>query len=229
LKLSIIIPVYNEATQIQELLFYLLKVIENQLQTEIIIVDGGSNDGTISKVKQINDVTLISSRKGRGRQMNTGASKAKGEVLYFLHADSFPPQNFDQLIYSKIKSKNKAGCFRMKFDSNHFWLKLAGWFTQFNVKFFRGGDQSLFVERKMFFEMNGFKENYPIFEDFTFIRELYNRNEFCVIQHPIISSSRRYQQNGIAKLQYHYWKMYIKKWLGASTEDLVKYYKQNIR
>lgn len=229
MNLSIIIPVYNEATQIQELLFYLLKIAKNRNQIEILVVDGGSIDDTVKKVSQVKGVTLIQADKGRGRQMNLGAKMAKGKVLYFIHADSFPPKNFDALIKSKVQQGNRAGCFKMKFDSNHIWLKLAGWFTQFDIRFFRGGDQSLFVEKKLFSEIGGYSEAYPIFEDFTFIRELYKRSEFCVIQKTIISSSRRYQKNGVARLQYHYWKMYIKKWFGASISDLVAYYKANIK
>jgi len=229
LNLSIIIPVYNEATQIQELLFHLLKMMRNPQQSEILVIDGGSKDNTVEVVNKIDGVRLITSEKGRGRQMNIGAKEAKGQTLYFLHADSFPPKDFDLFIQSKIKSNHKAGCFRMNFDATHPWLKLASWFTQFDVKFFRGGDQSLFIDRDLFFDIGGYVEEYPIFEDFTFIRELYKRNEFCVIQEPIISSSRRYQENGIARLQYHYWKMYIKKWFGASTQDLVDYYKKKVK
>jgi len=229
LNLSIIIPVYNEATQIEELLFHLLKMMKNPQQSEILLVDGGSNDKTAEIVSKIERVRLITSEKGRGRQMNVGAKQASGEILYFLHADSFPPKDFDVLIQSKIELENRAGCFRMNFNSTHPWLKLAGWFTQFNVKFFRGGDQSLFIDKNLFFDIGGYVEEYPIFEDFTFIRELYKRNEFCVIKKPIISSSRRYKKNGIARLQYHYWKMYIKKWFGASVQDLVDYYKKHIK
>ena len=81
-------------------------------------------------------------------------------MLYFLHADSVPPKNFDQYILDAIHKGSKAGCFKMKFDSSHWWLKLAGWFTQFNWKSCRGGDQSLFVDKKAFENLGGFNEGF---------------------------------------------------------------------
>lgn len=229
MKLSIIIPVYNEAAHINELLFYLLEQTKKASDIEILVVDGGSSDNTIQSVQQNDTVILLHSKKGRGAQMNTGAKVAKGEILYFLHADSYPPFDFHKLIFSKINKGKKAGCFKMSFDSNHPWLRLAGWFTKFNVKFFRGGDQSLYVTKTLFNDIGGFNEKHSIFEDYTFIRELYKRNQFCVIQKSIRSSSRRYQENGITRLQFHYWNLYIRKWLGASTQELVSYYTKHIK
>ena len=106
---------------------------------------------------------------------------ANGEIFYFLHADSFPPKNFDQLIINEVKKGNKAGCFRMQFDSNHWWLRLASWLTQFHWRACRGGDQSQFITRELFDEIGGYDENYIIYEDNILINELYTRNEFVVI------------------------------------------------
>ncbi len=232
MNLTIIIPVFNEAAHINELLFHLQKNLKHPQKTHILVVDGGSSDGTqqlVNGFSNSNNITLLNSPKGRGVQMNFGAKYAQGNVLYFLHADSYPPQNFDHYIKQEIAKNNLAGCFKMKFDHNHWWLRLAGWFTQFNVKFFRGGDQSLFIEKTLFEQLNGFPETHLIFEDFNLIRRLYKQKQFVVIQQWITSSSRRYIENGIAKLQYHYWMMYIKKWLGAPTDNLVAYYKKNVK
>lgn len=229
MKLSIIIPVFNEASTIQNLLRHLQKVIFNLHDCEIIVVDGGSSDTSIEMASAIKGVKVVTSPKGRGTQMNYGTLLAKAETVYFLHADSFPPKHFDQFILENVSQGNIAGCFRMQFDRKHCWLLLAGWFTQFNLKFFRGGDQSLYIDKQLFNKLGQFPTAYPIFEDFEIIRKLYQQEKFTVIQKPIISSSRRYNDNGIAKLQYHYWVMYIKKWLGASTEELLFYYKKNIK
>ncbi len=229
MKISVIIPVLNEATHIKELLFHLLKNSNQNNLIEYLVIDGGSTDGTIEIVRKIDNVRLISSSKGRGLQMNCGANQSVGDILYFLHADSYPPKHFDKYIRKAILNGDKAGCFQLKFDSNHPWLQLAGWFTQFNVKFFRGGDQSLFIEKGMFYELGKYPENHFIFEDFSLIRSLYKRGAFIVIRKKIISSSRRYYDNGIAKLQYHYWMLYLKKWLGASTEHLERYYYKKIK
>ena len=81
--------------------------------------------------------------------MNAGAKAATGSILYFLHADSFPPKNFDQHIINEVEKGNSAGCFRLKFDSNHWWLRLASWLTQFRWRACRGGDQSQFITKKI--------------------------------------------------------------------------------
>lgn len=229
MKLSIIIPVYNESATIKDLLQYLLASVSNPKDCEIIVADGGSVDTSVEIAKAIKGVTVVTSPKGRGAQMNYGAQMAKAKTLYFLHADSFPPKNFDQLILNKIKEGHRAGCFRMQFDRKHWWLFLAGWFTQFNLKFFRGGDQSLYIDKKLFNKLGMYPTAFPIFEDYELIRKLYDNNSFVVIQYPIVSSSRRYTENGIAKLQYHYWMIYIKKWLGASAEELLYYYKKHVK
>ena len=113
--ISIIIPVLNEETGILRLIDHLKKTScfpENQ----IIIVDGGSIDKTVAIVKDLPGTTFITSEKGRAKQMNKGAQIAKFDVLYFLHADSYPPENFDALILEEIKNGRDAGCFQMKFD-----------------------------------------------------------------------------------------------------------------
>ena len=133
-KISIIIPIYNEAEIISGLLEHILNYTRKKNISEIIIVDGGSSDRSIEIVSNYSEVALISSPKGRAKQMNLGAENARGEILYFLYADSIPPKNFDKDIFDHIHNGKLAGCFKMKFDSNHWWLKLAGWFTQFNWK-----------------------------------------------------------------------------------------------
>ena len=107
----------------------------------------------------------LNSPKGRAKQMNFGASQSKGSVLYFLHADSIPPKHFDQYIVDAMDKGSKTGCFKMKFDNSHWWLQLAGWFTQFNWKSCRGGDQSLFIEKIAFEAIGGFNEDFVIYED----------------------------------------------------------------
>lgn len=229
-KISIIIPVLNEAENIGRLLRYLTENSSPENISEIIVVDGESTDRTVEIVKNftLSDVKLIFSKKGRSKQMNVGAKASKGTILYFLHADSFPPKHFDDFILDEIQNGNKAGCFRLKFDSNHWWLHLAGWFTQFNFKACRGGDQSLFISRELFDKIGGFDESYIIYEDQIFIRQLYKRKQFIVINKPIVTSARLYKKHGVFKLQYHFWMIYLKKWLGASASELHEYYKEKI-
>ena len=199
---------------------------------EICVVDGESTDQTSDIVKEVikehPKVHLISSLMGRSIQMNTGARESHGDILYFRHADSYPPSGFDAYILNEVKKGNEAGCFKMKFDHTHWWLRLASWLTRFNWRACRGGDQSLFIERTLFDDIGGFDEDFKIFEDQIIIKELYRRNQFVVIQKQLTTSARLYDRVGIWKLQYHFWAIYVKRWFGSSPENIYRYYTRNI-
>ncbi len=230
--ISIIIPVYNEALTIRKLLIFLINNSSTELISEILVVDGGSSDQTcniIDKVALENPIiNRLSSQKGRAIQMNAGADNASGPILYFLHADSYPPIHYDELILKEIDKGNLAGCFKMKFDHHHWWLRLASWFTKFKWRACRGGDQSLFIKKKLFHDIGGYNEEFVIYEDQEFIKELFKRNEFVVIQEWITTSARLYDQIGIWELQYHFWSIYIKRWFGASAIDIYRYYLKHV-
>lgn len=223
--ISIIIPVFNEETGILRLIDH-LRNTSFYSENELIIVDGGSTDATVSLLQDLEDITFTTSNKGRAKQMNKGAQIARFDVLYFLHADSFPPKDFDSLILQEIENGNRAGCFQMKFDMDHWWLNMMGWFTKFNHKACRGGDQSLFVSKELFNELNGFNEEFVVFEDNELIGRLYERNAFTVIPASITTSARRYEQVGVWKLQYCFAVIYLKRRMGASPEELYDYYKR---
>lgn len=226
--ISIIIPTYNEENCLERLLKYLVENSSGKNKLEIIIVDGGSTDGTKNKVGNFQQVKFINSKCGRACQMNAGASAANGEILYFLHADSFPPVNFDEYIVKAFVNCKFAGCFQMKFDSSHWWLQLMGWFTKLNHKACRGGDQSLFVSHKLFKQIGGFDESFVIYEDNDIIRKLYKQKQFTVIKKWLTTSARKYNQVGVWKLQGIYLMIYYQKWRGASAQQLITYYKKSV-
>ena len=155
--ISIIVPVLNEAKNIGPLLRHLDTQLKNPEEAEVLIVDGGSTDGTpaiaesfIGNLKYT--LVCIPSAPGRASQMNKGAKQARGSILYFLHVDSLPPAGFDAKIKEYVAMGHLAGCFRMQFDDNHILLRFCQWFTRINMKFCRGGDQSLFIDSAKFNE-----------------------------------------------------------------------------
>ena len=232
-SISIVIPVLNEAANINRLLAHLIENETGENISEIIVVDGNSQDNTTELVKEFSKnstiaIRLIQSERGRAKQMNAGANHSKSTILYFLHADSYPPKGFDTLIISEIEKQQLAGCFKMRFDSNHWWLAIVGWATRFNWKICRGGDQSLFITKALFNEIGGFDQRYIIYEDQILTNQLYKRKQFVVIQHWIVTSARLYEKKGVWNLQYHFLMIYLKKWLGASAEEIYTYYKKHI-
>ena len=227
IKISIIVPVLNEAAIIQGLLTYLQKNSSKRNIAEIIVVDGGSIDNTLS-LAQSNKAKVVSCKKGRARQMNFGAKYATGDLLYFLHADTFPPKNFDKLILETHSKGSETGCFRMKFDSRNPFLRFFGWLSRINHTLCRGGDQSLFITKALFEKSKGFNENYLIYEDNEFISRLYTETNFRVLPDYVLTSARKYRQKGWFKVQFHFGMIHLKNYLGAGPEELYAYYAKKI-
>jgi len=234
LKISIIIPILNEAATICKLLSHLIQTTNSKDSIEeIVIVDGGSIDKSRETIQNFSNtqstiIKVVSSEKGRAKQMNKGAAEASGDILYFLHADSFPPNGYDQHIINEIRQGNEAGCFRMKFDSNHWWLRFLGWLTQFESKRCRGGDQSQFITTSLFKEIGGYDEAYVVYEDNDLVDRLFAIDKFVIIPKYVITSARRYREVGVWRLQYHFLNIHMRRWLGASSEDLYRYYKEKV-
>lgn len=224
--ISIIIPVLNEEEWVLQSIDHLQKnAITNP---EIIVVDGGSSDDTLNRLKNL-PVKIVNSAKGRAVQMNTGAKVASGSVLYFLHVDSLPPASFDQQILEAIKKGFVSGCFRMKFDSRHYLLRFFGWLTRFNNRFCRGGDQSLFVLKKVFQQAGAYREDYIIYEDNEILPRLWKFGKFTVLKNPIITSARRYRENGVHRLQWIFARIHFGKFFGVSQERLLQFYKRKVK
>ena len=227
MEISVIIPVLNEAERLATLLPELRKRSETGAVSEIIIVDGGSGDGS-PEVAAGNGARVLNSPKGRARQLNEGARSARGEIFYFLHADSLPPAGFDRWILHAMEGGPQAGCFRLRFDPPHWFLNAFAWCTRFNHPICRGGDQSLFVPRSWFEEAGGFDEAFQIYEDNEFTGRLFSEYSFRVMPAYVTTSSRRYENVGMFRLQYHYFIIHLKRILGAPPEALYAYYKKNI-
>lgn len=226
-KISIIVPILNEADYIGKLLSCLQNKIAPEHVEEILVIDGGSTDSSL-KIAEEYGATIVHSEKGRAKQMNLGAQMAKAEILYFLHADTLPPKNFVLYILEAVKGGFQAGCFQMQFDSNSRFLKFFAWFTRINHQICRGGDQSLFVTKRLFQNSKGFNEDYKIYEDNEFIGRLYKETKFKVLPLQVKTSARRYEKVGAIRLQYHFGVIHLKNYLGAGPDQLYDYYKRKI-
>ena len=226
-ELSIIIPTLNEAPRLQALLPYLASHAGAGTLPEIIVADGGSTDGT-RKIARTLGAVVVTAPRGRASQMNAGAGRARGRILYFLHADTVPPRDFQSLITKTMAERATAGCFRLRFEPSDRFLDAFAWCTRFNFRICRGGDQSLFLPRTWFEALGGFDERYRIYEDNEFIGRLYRRYPFTVLPREVTTSSRRYRQRGAYALQFHYAVVHLKKFFGASPESLYQYYKTHV-
>ena len=198
------------------------------LISEIIVVDAQSIDGT-TKVAQEHQVMVVSSKaKSRSLQMNLGAKHARGEILYFLHADTFPPANYAANILAAIEDGYSFGCFRLRFDWPHWFLQANSWFTRFNVSSFRFGDQSLFVERSCFNKVNGFNVNLKLFEDQDIIGRLRLYGSFKLLSDRVVTSARKYRKNGPYRLQATYFVLYLMYRIGVSQNTMLRTYTRMI-
>jgi rSAM/selenodomain-associated transferase 2 len=227
--ISVIIPTYNEAHHIRATIRHVWKNDSANLIKEIIVADGGSTDATVSIAQSEGVQAVISPRKGRAAQMNFGAALAKEQLLYFLHADTIPPPHFTIDIKKAIETGNHAGCFMLQFDLPHWFLKANCWFTRFDVDAFRYGDQSLFVQRTSFSGAGGFSEAHIVFEDYDIIKQLKKTGRFAIIKKPVVTSARKYLDNGIYKMQGIFFLMYFLYRFGCSQQQLVSTYKRLIK
>ncbi|XP_063400703.1 uncharacterized protein LOC134685154 isoform X1 [Mytilus trossulus] len=221
-KISIIIPVYNEADNILSTLETVLKKCSRtKAIEEIIVSDGGSTDDTVSVVEKFaktKDVAIkvVKSSPGRGFQQKYGSEQAKGDIFMFLHADTEAPDKFDHAIVKCLqKPGNVGGCFRLGFDvveapereqkcSKIFKMKMnfLQWITNnIRVKYLERpyGDQILFVTRENYFKAGGFKEVY-LMEDYMMVEDLNKFGHICVADaDPVITSSRRWKKLGLIR------------------------------
>jgi rSAM/selenodomain-associated transferase 2 len=227
IKVSLIIPVFNEALIIED---YLSRIpIRSDL--EVIIVDGQSDDKTVAlceKVKlEFKPKIVISPLKGRANQLNFGASLAIGEILCFLHLDSqLPSDYFTQIEELLSRRQAIAGAFSLAIDAPQIpfrWLeKLVNWRSRFFSLPY--GDQGLFLKKSVFKTMGGFAPM-PIMEDYEFVQRLKKHGEINISQASVLTSSRRWQKLGILKTTLINQGMILGYYLKIDPENLARWYR----
>ncbi len=219
--ISIVIPTLNEADIIVNLINDLQQMMEN---VEIIVVDGGSTDSTVERIKDT--INLIQAPRGRALQMNAGAAAASGSILWFLHADCIPPHNAEQLIRDTLKDDSiVGGGFRWGLLGEKWYYGLVTICAHIKNQIRRNlfGDMGVFVRAKVFNKLGGFA-NIPFLEDVEFNNRLKKQGKTVIVKEIIYSSDRRLLIKGPIRtfIRNHVIKTAYK--LGCSPNILQKIY-----
>ncbi|ACK67697.1 glycosyl transferase family 2 [Rippkaea orientalis PCC 8801] len=222
-KITIIIPVLNEENNITKI----LKNLQNDQDTEVIVVDGGSQDITVQLVEEMGIKIVVSPQAGRAFQMNYGALLATGDILLFLHADTILPQEYKTIITNLLSDKKVVGgAFELKIDLPQFSLRIIETLVNWRSRFFSlpYGDQAIFVKKSIFEGMGGFSA-LPIMEDFEFMQRLKKYGKIAIASAKVITSGRRWQKLGVLQTTLINQKIILGYYLGVSPDTLVRWYK----
>ena len=222
--ISVIIPILNEAKILDDTLSKLQPELRNQ---ELIIVDGGSSDGSIEIAKRFGKVVI--SERGRARQLNTGAAAATGDILVFLHADVWlEPGAFDS-VEKTLASGYVGGGFLQKIDGKGILYRLLEKTADMRGKYQKifYGDSGIFVTKKNFHRIGGFPE-VPIMEEVKFSKSLRKLGKTRMIKPKIHISARRWESKGIIRTTVTNWFITLLYNCGFSLDRLAKLY-QDIR
>lgn len=223
-SISIIIPALNESSIILDTLQPLQPM--RARGHEIILVDGGSNDATLELAQPYVD-KVISTSPGRAIQMNEGALNTTRKILWFLHADTCAPDNADQLILHALNDRKAPwGYFDVQLSGKHPLLRMVE--TSMNLRTrltgIATGDQGIFITKENFFNANAFA-NIPLMEDIELSRCLKKYHRPVRIHSKLITSSRRWEKNGILKTILLMWRLRLAYALGADPDKLAALYR----
>ncbi|MBF2029196.1 MAG: TIGR04283 family arsenosugar biosynthesis glycosyltransferase [Oscillatoriales cyanobacterium C42_A2020_001] len=221
-KISVIVPVLNEAASLPAT----LNAIAPNSEIEVIVADGGSQDGSVEIAKRFG-VCLLTSAPGRATQMNAGAAIARGDVLLFLHADTHLPPNYATLIDQTLAQPNVvAGAFDLKINGTRWGLRVVEWGVAVRSRFCQlpYGDQALFLKTERFQELNGYPD-LPFMEDFVFIRQLKQVGKVAIAPAAVMTSGRRWHRLGIVKTTLINQFMVLGYLAGIPPSRLVRWYR----
>lgn len=230
-KISIIIPVINEAATIQET----LTRFENASEVEVIVVDGGSRDDTVAIAMRVGKMSakslrieVISAAAGRANQMNAGAAVATGDILLFLHADTHLPTSFDTLVRQALQNAaTVAGAFELRIDAQLRGLRLVEKMVNMRSHFLSMpyGDQAIFLKAATFHDLGGFP-NLPIMEDFELMLDLRRQGRITIVPAPVVTSGRRWLKLGVVKTTLINQLIIAGYFLGVPPAQLVRWYRR---
>jgi rSAM/selenodomain-associated transferase 2 len=219
--ISVIVPVLNEEKSIGATLEALLPLAPY----EIIIVDGGSTDCTWTIAEQYR-VSVMSSQRGRARQMNRGARQASGDVLLFLHADTrLPNSAFADIAAALANPRCVGGRFDVELDGAHWMLPMVARLISYRSRVTKvgTGDQALFVRREVFARMGGFPD-IPLMEDIAFCRALKQLGAVACLRSRVITSARRWEVDGVWRTIFRMWTLKLLYLAGVAPARLKQFY-----
>jgi len=224
-RVSVVIPCLNEGL----ILYSLLESLQCHREEghELILVDGGSRDGTLTGVVPLVD-HLVVSDPGRARQMNAGAARAGGDILWFLHADSSPPDHaVDTIVSSLAAGRHHWGRFDISMSGRHRMLRFVEFMMNRRSRLtgIATGDQGIFAERRAFVAAGGFPE-IPLMEDIALSRSLKRISAPCCLPQRLITSSRRWETRGVYKTILLMWRLRLAYAMGADPGTLERRYRQ---
>lgn len=222
-RLSIVVPMLNEAAAIERTLGALAPLRARGV--EVIVADGGSTDGSAALAAPLADA-VIAAPRGRARQMNAGASAASGDVILFLHADTALPEQADALVIAAMAQDKAAwGRFDVFIEGHSPMLPIIAALMNCRSRLtgIATGDQAIFVKRAEFFGLGGFPEQ-PLMEDIELSRRLKKHSAPVCLAQRVTTSGRRWDTNGAWRTIYLMWTLRLRYWLGASADTLAKAY-----
>ena len=222
MRISIVIPVLNEARSIAGCLDR-LQLCRAQGH-EIIVVDGGSRDGTAEIVGLLAD-RVLTSPAGRARQMNQGARVAQGDVLLFLHADTRLPDAACDVVLSALQTAARWGRFDVRLSGSAPGFRLIEFMMNLRSRLTKiaTGDQAMFVTKALFHAAGGF-DDIPLMEDIALSRQLKKMAPTACLRQRVVTSSRRWEESGILKTILLMWRLRLSYWLGVDPARLVRQY-----
>ena len=220
-KLSILIPVYNEARTIDRIVQQLDGLAGNW---EAIFADGGSTDDTVRRIPP--RYRVLNAPKGRARQMNAAAGACSGDILLFLHADTGLPRDLCAQILAVRKRGYSFGCFRLRFDSPSPVMKLGALFSNLRVRVrhIAFGDQGIFLTRALFAEIGGFPD-LPIMEDYALSLSLRGREPLGQTRGYLTTSARRFASGGMLRTMWAMKKLQHRFRRGDPIDDIARAYR----
>ncbi len=226
--ISFIVPALNEQSIIRKTLSD-LRNLSGQIQIEVVVVDGGSQDQTVTLAEPLCD-QLLSSSPGRALQMNRGAAVAKGEWLLFLHADTQLPENFMALWQEQVVSGERCwGRFDIRLSGDQRTFRLIEKVINLRSRLsgIATGDQGIFIQRELFEQVGGFA-SIPLMEDIEICKRLKKTGRPLCLRSRVVTSSRYWEQRGIWTTIMLMWKLRFLYFFGVSPQRLVEqYYRPN--